>query len=68
MNFSDTGYGTSSAQLLAKRVRRFSRQTVPLQTEIRKLHAPPGTLPWVVSTLRVSLKHLLVCLDTRDAA
>ena len=27
--------------------RRFSRQALPLRTEIGKLHAPPGTLPWV---------------------
>ena len=30
-----------------KPCRRFSRQAVPLRTEIGKLHAPPGTLPWV---------------------
>ena len=29
-----------------KMSRRFSRQAVPLQTEIGKMHAPHGTLPW----------------------
>ena len=26
--------------------RRFRRQAMPLQTEIGKIHTPPGTLPW----------------------
>ena len=37
--------GTSSAQGLANRRSRFSRQAEPLQIEGAKLYAPPGILP-----------------------
>ena len=43
-DFSDTGYEQCRAS--GKTSRRFSRQAVPLQTEIGKMHAPHGTLPW----------------------
>ena len=43
-DFSDTGFEQCRAS--GKPCRRFSRQAVPLQTEIEKMHAPHGTLPW----------------------
>ena len=43
-DFSDTGYEQCRAS--GKTSRRFSKQAVPLETEIGKMHAPHGTLPW----------------------
>ena len=43
-DFSDTRYEHCTAS--SKTARRFRRQAMPLQTEIGKMHAPHGTLPW----------------------
>ena len=43
-DFSDTRYEHCTAS--SKTARRFRRQAMPLQTEIGKIHTPPGTLPW----------------------
>ena len=43
-DFSDTRYEHCTASF--KTARRFRRQAMPLQTEIGKIHTPPGTLPW----------------------
>ena len=58
--FSDTRYEHCTAS--SKTARRFRRQAMPLQTEIGKIHAPHGTLPW-------NLQHLLrPFTPTGDAA
>ena len=59
-DFSDTGYEQCRAS--GKPCRRFSRQAVALQTEIGKMHALAGTLPW-------EPQHLLrPCVSTGEAA